>query len=144
FLITFHGPLTGIPGPMIIAQVSAGVGSAYSVTAGGTVVADGAVLQLKSDLTLEPLFLFGNGVLSNGHYSGAVENITGSNTYTGTITLETNSTIGVDSTSTLTVIPPDNTVPAITDLGGGITGQFSLTKESTGTLILAGVDSYEG
>ena len=57
--------------------VTAGSGLGFSVTDGGTVVADSAVLQLKSSLNLEPLFLFGNGVQSNGHFTGALENLVG-------------------------------------------------------------------
>src|SRR4029077_6966933 len=96
-------------------------------------------------LNAEPLFLFDGGVTTNGHYSGSLENVSGANTYTGTITLESNATIGVDGTSTLTITSPNpNTVRAITDLGNGPAGQFSLTKESPGTLILAATDNYEG
>ena len=56
------------------------------------------------------------------------------NTYTGTITLDTNSTIGVNSGSTLAIGEPGDP--------GTITGAFNLVKELTGTLILTGADSY--
>ena len=142
FLITFNGSLAGITAPMIIVNVTGGTGFGYSATAGGTVVADGSILQLKNSLTGEPLFLFGNGIEINGHFSGALQNLSDNNTYTGTITLETNATIGVDGTSTLTIVSPSPSVPAITDLGSG--PAFSLTKENTGTLILASGSSYRG
>src|SRR6185295_4495243 len=92
FLITFSGTLAGIAKPMIVATVIAGTGSAFSATAGGTVVANRSILQLKNSVNGEPLFLFGNGVENNGHFSGSLQNIANDNTYTGTITLETNAT----------------------------------------------------
>jgi autotransporter-associated beta strand protein len=144
FLVTFPGVPAGVTVETLIAAVTVGTGSAYAVNTGGTVVADGAILQLKSDLNGEPLSLFGNGVENNGHYSGALENVSGSNTYTGTITLMTNSTIGVDSTTALTITSPNpNTIPGINDLGspGNLS---SLTKEGTGSLSLASTNTYEG
>ncbi len=144
FLIS-SASLYGINVPMILPTITAGPGSAYSVTAGGTVIAAASILQLQSSLNAEPLFLFGNGVASNGHYTGALEDVSGDVTYTGTITLETNSTIGVASPNILTITSPiPNVVYGITDLGGGPSGEFSLTKEGTGTLILASTDAYEG
>src|SRR5262249_55370113 len=56
------------------------------------------------------------------------------NTYSGPITLKTNSTIGVDSGSRLTIT-------------GGITdgaGTFDLTKELTGQLVLRSANTYDG
>ena len=145
YLITFTGNPTGGNVPLMIANVTAGVGSAFLSATGGTVVAAGSVLQLTTPLQAEPLFLFGDGVANNGHNSGALENVTGANTYTGTITLMTNATIGVDGTSSLFITSPNAaTTPAINDLGGGASGQFTLTKEGNGALTLAATDSYEG
>jgi len=90
----------------------------------GTVVENGAALKLQSSVTGEPLTINGNGPGQlNGHNTGALENISGANTYSGHITLANNSTIGVDSGSSLTV-------------SGQITGGFGITKELTGTLVL--------
>jgi autotransporter-associated beta strand protein len=106
----------------------------------GTTVDAGAALELQSDLQGEPLSLAGDGVLFNGHYTGALRNVSGSNTFTGTITLLdtdpltgnslTNTTIGVDSGSSLTVT------------GGSVSGpaDVTLTKELPGTLVLAAAD----
>lgn len=144
FLITFNGSLAGIAGPMIIANVTAGTGSAYAATSGGTVIEAGSILQLKNSLTGEPLFLFGNGVMNNGHWSGALQNVSGNNVFTGSITIENNTTIGVDGTTQLTVTSPlSGTTPAIVDLGAP-TPAFGITKEGTGTLTLASTNSYRG
>src|SRR5262249_26124843 len=70
--------------------------------------------------------------------TGALQNLSGNNTYTGILTLNTAEvTIGVDSGSTLT-IGDGNGHGTITDAMKG----FSLIKELTGTLVLADADSY--
>src|SRR5439155_26587959 len=102
----------------------------------GTIVDPGTALELQSDLDLEPITLNGDGFSFNGHNTGALRNVSNNNTYTGTITLNSNSTIGVDTGSTLTIAAPGT----ITD--GANT--FSLTKELTGTLIVASANSYGG
>ena len=58
---------------------------------GGTIVESGAALHLQTNLEGEPIVLNGNGVPLgfNGHNSGALRNISGNNTYTGTLTLNT-------------------------------------------------------
>jgi autotransporter-associated beta strand protein len=61
-----------------------------------TVVADGAALELASDLRAEPVLLNGDGFLFNGHYTGAMRSIANNNVYTGPVTFGTNVTIGVD------------------------------------------------
>ena len=86
----------------------------------------------------KPLFLNGNGTEQDGHFSGALENVANANTYTGTITLESNSTIGVDGSSSLTITNAGG--PAIVQQGG----PFSLDKEGTGTLVLLNADTYGG
>lgn len=108
----------------------------------GTIVADGTALELQSSLALEPLELHGDGFSVNGHNTGALRNVSNSNTYTGPITLASNVTIGVDTGSTLTLTSlasPDN-VGTITDGANN----FNLTKELTGTLIMKNANSYDG
>ena len=134
---------------LVTANVTAGLGSVFAAADGTTVVTSGSGLLLDTSLTGEPLYLFGNGAENqSGHYSGALENASGANTYTGTMTLEnappvssTPSTIGVDGTSVLTITSPAVGTPAIIDLGAGSLG---LQKEGTGTLILNSVDNYQG
>ena len=89
-----------------------------------------------SSVNGEPLTLNGIGPVPgfDGHSTGALENVSNNNTYTGPITLAGDSTIGVDSGSTLTI------PGAIGDGGGG----YSVTKELTGTLVLQAANTYGG
>jgi autotransporter-associated beta strand protein len=109
-----------------------------------TIVDQGTSLQLETDLAQEPVQLNGDGFLFNNHYQGALRNLSGSNTFTGTITLNTDSTIGVDTGTFLTIGAksslPGNSVGTITS--GGTSK--SLFKESTGTLVFASANSYIG
>src|SRR5208337_1716968 len=95
--------------------------------AGGTVVASGAALELESSLAAEPITLNGNGIQPpfDGHYTGALENISNSNTYFGTLTLNSNSTIGVTA-GQLTIASA--TTYGIVD-GGTPATAYSLDKE---------------
>ena len=141
FLITFGGSLAATMQP-ILPAVTSQPGSASVTPAGGTIVQNGAALELESDLDLEPITLNGNGIAPNygGHYTGALRNLTGANIYTGTVTLNTNATIGAESGSTLMFArDPANPNPyGITDNGVG----FSIDKEGAGKLVLQTVDSY--
>src|SRR5262249_52273816 len=111
---------------------------ALGLPTGNTIVEAGAALNLESDLDLEPITIFGDGVQppSNGHNSGALRNTNGFNTYTGTLTLGSNATVGVDLGSQLTI----NATGTITDGASS----FNLTKEGAGTLVLGSANSYEG
>jgi autotransporter-associated beta strand protein len=99
-----------------------------------TIVRSGAALQLKSDLEGEPVQLNGHGTPGgfNGHNTGALRNISGSNTYTGPLTLASDATIGVESGTELTI----GTKTGLSGTGT-LNGTANLTKELTGTLTLA-------
>src|SRR5262249_30567639 len=73
---------------------------------------------------------------------GAVRNVSNDNTYTGALTLATDSTIGVNTGSTLIIGTKSNLAGTgtITDAGGN----RQLTKELTGTLVLASANTYGG
>src|ERR1043166_7430977 len=74
--------------------------------------------------------------VKSGHFTGALESVSNNNIYDGAITLQSNTTIGVDAGSSLTINSPGT----ITD---GV-NTFSLTKEGLGTLTLNSANSYGG
>ncbi len=99
-----------------------------------TFVRTNAALQMKTDLQAETVQLFGHGTPGglNGHNTGALRNISGNNTFTGTLVLNSHTTIGVESGTQLTIGTKDGLSGT-----GTITGNFNLDKELTGTLILS-------
>ena len=112
--------------------VSVGILNVQSNTALGTAaasVSSGAALQVQGGFSLSnALTLKGTGVGSNG----ALENVSGNNTFSGVITLGSAATIGSDiSGNTLT-------------LSGVISGGFGLTKTGAGTLTLSGANTFGG
>ena len=136
-----YGGVTDIKQGALIVQNSSALGS----PTGATSVETGAALQMDSNLTGEPVTLFGDGISFDGHNTGALRNIGQNDTFTGTITLGSSATIGVDSGTTLIVTGTTPTsTGVINDTLGGVSQGFSLTKEETGTLILLGSDSYTG
>ena len=92
-------------------------------TGSGTTVATGATLSLQGSLTFdaEGLTLNGDGVGSNG----ALRNISGDNTWQGTAALNSDSSVGVDTGTTL-------------DISGVVSGSNALTKIGDGSLTLSG------
>lgn len=62
-----------------------------------TIVAEGAALELASDVRGEPILAYGGGIAFNGHNTGSLRSVANNNSYTGPLTLGSNSTIGVDS-----------------------------------------------
>ncbi|MCS7270588.1 MAG: Ig-like domain repeat protein, partial [Gemmataceae bacterium] len=104
----------------------------------GTIVRNGAALQLKSDLEAEPVQLNGHGVPGgfNGHNTGALRNLSGTNTYTGPLTLATPATIGIESGTELII----GSKSGLTGTGTLI-GSNDLYKELTGTLTLSSDNS---
>jgi autotransporter-associated beta strand protein len=131
-------------------------GNALGSTAGGTVVASGAQLLLTNVVVVaEPLTISGNGLPSGSAIAGALRSL-GTNTYQGKITLGANAKIFGGSGTSLTV---DVASGDAVDLSGntltidgagsllindGITGAGGLTKEGSGAMTLAGVNTYTG
>ena len=142
YVITFGGSFTGFQQPQLTAAATGTTTASPAITTngvGGTIVTAGrGPGELGSDLALENVQLNGDGIAPglNGHNTGALRSITGFNTVTGNLALNSSTTIGVDSGSQLTI------GPSATLLGPGgsrhgcrtITGPFGLTKELTGTL----------
>ena len=124
--------------------------TALGTAAGGTTVASGAALQMQNNITVtgEALTLNGTGISDDG----ALRNVSGTNTWTGAVTLGSASRINSDAgiltlsgniggaTQNLTVGGAGNT--AISGVIGTTTG--SLTKDGTGTLTLSGTNTYTG
>ena len=69
----------------------------------GTVVDNGAAIDLQSSLVGEPITLNGDGFSFNGHNTGALRNLSNINTYNGILTLNSAATVGVDSGTQLTI-----------------------------------------
>jgi autotransporter-associated beta strand protein len=128
-----YGGTTEVQDGIVVVQNTKALGG----TTNGTMVDAGAALELTTSLGAEPLTLQGDGVdaLYNGHNTGALRNISGNNVFTGTITLGTSTTIGVDSNQSLTITSPGGIVGAAAD---------NLTKELSGLLILASANTFGG
>ena len=109
---------------------------------GNTVVTTGAALELRADLELEPVTINGNGYQFNNHNTGALRNISNNNTYTGPLTLGTDTTIGVDSGTQLR-IGASKTLAGTGTITDGASS-FGFVKESAGTLVLASLNTYDG
>ena len=95
---TYSGLTTVTQGTLVAAHSSA-LGSA----ANGTSVSSGATLALQGDISIaEPLVLNGTGVVESTVAKGALRNLSGNNTVTGAITLNSDSRINSDA-GTLTI-----------------------------------------
>ncbi len=143
---TYTGSTTISAGVLNI-QNNTGAGT----TAGGVTVSSGAALELQGGITIgaEALTINSSGVSSGG----ALRNISGNNTWGGTITQASASRINSDA-GTLT-LSASNAITGTYNLtigGAGnttvsgtiTTGTGTLTKDGTGTLTLAGTNTYTG
>ncbi|MFO0936555.1 MAG: autotransporter-associated beta strand repeat-containing protein, partial [Gemmataceae bacterium] len=119
------------------------LGASSPAATANTIVSAGAALELRSDLELEPVTINGNGIAYNGHFTGALRNVSNNNVYTGLLTFGTNTTIGVDSGTSLTI----GQRPGVLAGSGSITdngNNFGFDKELPGTLVLATANNYGG
>jgi fibronectin-binding autotransporter adhesin len=129
--------------------------TALGTTAGNTNVANGATLELIGGITIgsgEDLTIIGDG-MSDGNYLGALRNVSGTNTYQGSITLSTSTSRIVSSAGTLNI--SGNIINGSIDLiisGSGDTsvsgvignGSGTLSKRGNGTLTLSGTNTFTG
>ena len=137
-----------------VTTITAGVlnlqnAAALGTTAGGTSVTSGAELQLQGGIAVgaEALTINGTGVSS----TGALRNISGTNSYAGAITLGSAARInsdagvltlsgGITGTQNLTVGGAGNTTAS----GVVGTGTGTVTKDGAGTVTLSGANTYTG
>jgi len=142
-----YGGVTTVNAGILNVQQANVLGSA----AAGTVVASGATLQLQGGFTLTGEALSLNGAGVGG--LGALRNLSGTNVFTGAISLGSAARIGVDAdTLTLNSGTPVTGAQNLTIGGTGNvmvatalqTGTGTLTKDGTGTLTLSGANTYSG
>ncbi len=139
-------------------SVNAGIlniqnGAALGGTAAGTTVASGATLQLQGGIAVgaEALSLAGTGTANNG----ALQNVSGANSYAGAVTLAADSRINSDAgTLTLTGGINGDVAGRNLTLGGAGNGAVTtvgiganvanLTKDGVGTWTLSTANTYTG
>lgn len=132
---TFAGALNITAG-----VVNAQNNTALGTSAGGTSVTAGAALQLQNNVTItaETLALNGTGI-SN---TGGLRNISGANSFTGTVTLGSASSI-ISDAGTLTLGAVAAGANALTvggagdiSIGGTLSGSAAWNKVGTGTVTI--------
>lgn len=133
---TYSG-VTTVTGGALRLTNGAGLGS----TLGGTVVQTGGGLFLENNITVagEALTISGDGPAGS---SGALQNVSGTNRWTGDITVNTGTTtgrIGAIGTSTLTI---DGDITATGT--GQLVFQTGTSTSTTGTIIVNGDISFPG
>ncbi len=122
---TYSGTTTITNGTLRIAN-----NSALGTTAGGTIVGDGATLEFSNNLNVSGEFINLNGSGVGGN--GALRNLSGDNTNTGTLTLVSASRIQTESGTTFTQSGTVNN------------GGFTLTVNSLGTTVVSGAITNTG
>ncbi len=144
----YTGATTVNAGTLIV-----GANNALGTTAGGTTVSNGGTLAFQGGVTYntkEGLKIFGVGATNVGR-AGAMDNLSGTNSFAGPITLGEASTIG-SSAGLLTlggVVTNGGFLLRVNGAGdvamtNRIIGAGGLTKNGSGTLILSASNLYTG
>ena len=110
-------------------------GTALGTATGGTTVANNARLELEGNITVngEPLTLAGTG--GAAFYNGALHSKSGTNTWTGPVTLAASGTrVGAQAGATLILSGPISSTTGIT----------IRPNDMTSTVILSGANNYSG
>lgn len=135
---TYSGATTIASGAALNVQNAAALGN----TSSGTTVSSGGALQIQGDtlLNAETITINGSGIASDG----AIRSISGANKLAGTISLNSASTIAVD-TGTLTLNGSiNNGGSTLTTAGGGNTIIAGGLSGSGGLVVNNGVTTLSG
>lgn len=136
---SFSGPTLINAGALNVQNSSALGAATYN-----NVIASGAALQLQGNITLAESNFYVSGSGVGG--TGAIRNISGNNTYSGTVTLNASSTIESDGGALLlsnTVATGNysltaNATGGSIEISGQIQGSGNFIKTGTGTVTLSG------
>lgn len=139
---TFQGPMTISQGVVVAAS-----NTALGTSTWGNSVSSGAALHLTSGITVNEGNLAINGTGTDGN--GALQALSGANTFTGTLTASTAATVGASSGASLSFTGTIDLSADLTfagagnfDASGPVYGSSVLTKTGTGTLQFSGT-SYD-
>lgn len=147
--------VTNVTAGVLSAAANAALGTATNTVGAGVVVSDAASLELQNNITVGTEALTITGAGFGG--TGALRNLSGNNTYGGTVTLNASGpTAVIQSDSGLLTLSNAAAVSATardlivrgdgnTTISGVIaTTTGSLTKTDAGILTLGGVNTYTG
>ncbi len=144
---TYSGLTTVSTGILRIQNGKAlGTGTSTVVTSGATLQLDGDPTGVGASISVPAtMVLTLNGAGAAGT-NGALENLTGNNTWAGGVTLNTSSTVAADSTTAAgTTTPTQFTISGVIANPTVVPNPApTLTKAGTGTMILTVADTYTG
>src|SRR5439155_784612 len=129
-ITTVHQGILNIQDPLALG------GSA----AAGVVVIGRATLQTQVSVSGELLTLNGPGV----NNTGALDNVTGINTWSGNVTLATDGSVVLTDNATIGVDAGASQLTMSGDITERVPGGFGITKAGPNRLVLSGFNRYTG